>query len=183
VLLSENLEDMDGFVAITGIDEENLLSSLLAKQNGVKKVITKISRTNYMDVVRNLGIDNIISPKSIIAGKILKYVRGNKIESLYRIIEGQAEIIEFIANESSKMLDIPIKQLGLLDNVIIATIVRKNEIVIPNGNDVIRQGDRVIVITKNENITGLDDLSANSVGGIQNELRNGIKKLGGIINL
>jgi trk system potassium uptake protein TrkA len=136
-----------------------------------------------MDIVKGLGIDNIICPKQIITSKILKYVRGNKIESLYRIIEGQAEIIEFIANESSKLLNVPIKQLSLLDDVIIATIVRKSEIVIPNGNDVIKRGDRVVIITKNKNITGLDELSVNSAGGIQNELRNGIKKLGDIINM
>jgi len=183
VLLSENIKDMDAFIAVTGMDEENLLSSLLAKQNGVKKVIAKISRANYVDIVKTLGIDNVISPKLIVANQILKYVRGNKIESLYRIIEGQAEIIEFIANGSSNFLNVPIKSLNLPKDTVVATIVRKNELVIPHGSDAIKKGDRVIIITKQHNLDCLNELSYSLNGGIQNELRNGIKKLGNIISL
>lgn len=184
VLTAEQINNMDGFIAITGMDEENLLSSLLAKRIGVKKVITKISRTNYnINIVKELGIDSVISPRLIVANQILKYVKGHNIESLYRIFEGQAEIFEFIAKESDKFLNIPLKKLKFPKDVIIATIVRKNEIVIPCGTDEIQKGDRVIVITKNTNITNLDELLASLTGGIQNELRNGIKKLGNIISL
>jgi trk system potassium uptake protein TrkA len=183
VLISENIGSMDGFIAVTGIDEENLLSSLLAKQNGVKKVIAKISRTNYIHIVKNLGIDNVICPKLITASQILKYARGNKVESLYRIIEGQAEIVEFIANESSGLLDTPIRNLNLPKETIITTIVRKNEVVIPRGSDVIRKDDRVVIITKNMNVEYFKELSFGAAGGFQNELFNGIKKLGNIINM
>jgi len=183
VLLSENIEDMDGFVAVTGMDEENMMSSLMAKNIGVKKIVTKISRTNYVKILKDLGINSVIDPKQLTTNQILKYIRGSHIESLYRIIEGQAEIVEFIANESSHFIDKPLKELKLVDNAIVATIVRKNEIVIPHGNDVIKKGDRVIVITKEKNINKLDDLSKNLSGGIQNELRNGIKKFGDIISM
>lgn len=86
----------------------------------------------------------------ITSNQILKYVMGNNIESLYRIIEGQAEITEIIADSSSRILNTKLKKLGLPKDVIIATIVRKNEVVIPHGNDIIKEGDRVIVTSKNK---------------------------------
>lgn len=108
-LLSENIKNIDAYIAVTGIDEENVLSSLLAKQNGVKKVITKISRTNYAKLVSGLGIDNVIIPKAIVANQILKYVRGNNIKSLHKIFDVQVEILEFNANKENKLLNIPLK--------------------------------------------------------------------------
>lgn len=166
LLKSENISDMDGFIAMTGMDEENLMSALLAKQNGVKKVIAKVSRVNYINIIKGLGIDSVISPKLITTNHILKFVRGNNIESLYRIIEGQAEITEIIADSGSNILNTKIKKLGLPKDVIIATIVRKKEVVIPHGNDIIREGDRVIVISKNKNISSLNEVAANSAGGL-----------------
>ena len=183
LLLSENIIDMDGFIAVTGIDEENLLSSLLVKQKGVKKVVAKISRTNYINVVSNLGIDSIICPKVITTNKILKYVRGNNIAALYRILEDKAEVLEFIANEDNKLLNIPLKNIKFKENVIIATLIRDEKIIIPHGDDVIEKDDRVVVIVKNENVSSLYDLTADFSGGIQNELWNGIKKLGDFINM
>lgn len=183
ILLSENLRDMDCFIAVTGVDEENLLSSLLAKQNGVKKVIAKTSRINYMNVVQNLGIDNIVNPKLITVNQILKFTRGNNMESLYKIIEGQAEIGEYIIRDSNDITGKAIKDLNLPEGTIIATIVRRNEIVVPKGSDVIKKGDRVIVITKNGNLENLDGYSLSLIGGRHNELLDGIKKFGDIIGL
>lgn len=183
VLISENIGSMDGFVAVTGIDEENLIASLLAKKLGIKKVVTKISRTNYLNIVRDLGLDTIISPQQITAGRILKYVRGNAIKSLLKISEGDVEILEFVVDENSKFLNKPLKSLEINDNTIIATIVRKNEVVVPHGNDIVKKGDRIIVITKEKNIADLKELEASIIGGIQNELRNGIKKFGETFNL
>lgn len=183
ILQAENIKNMDCFIACTGIDEENLMSSLIAKRMGVKKIITKISRSNYIHIVRELGLDTVISPKLITSNQILKYVRGNALESLLRIAEGKVEILEFIIDSSSKLINKPLKDLGISDATIIATIVRKNEVVVPHGNDVIKSGDRVIVITMEKNISGIKELEASIVGGMQYELRNGIKKFGDIINM
>lgn len=176
VLLSENARNMDAFVAITGIDEQNLMSSLIAKKMGVKKIVTKISRTNYINIVRELGIDSIISPKLITTNQILKYARGNALESLLKIAEGSVEILEFIVDSNSNFADKPIKGIEMVGDTIIATIVRKHEVVIPHGNDVIKNGDRIIVITKQKNISELKELEATMTGGLQSELLNGIKK-------
>ncbi len=183
LLKSENLMDMDAFIAMTGMDEENFMSSLLAKQNGVKKVIAKISRTNYINIIKNLGIDSVISPKLTTTTLILKYIRGNNVESLYRIIEGQAEIVEFNVDSSSKITNIKLKKLGLPKDIIIATIVRKNEIVIPHGNDVIKEGDKIIIISNNKNLSSLDDIIFNIAGGESSESKVSLKDTGNFIGM
>jgi len=165
LLQSENIDEMDAFIAMTGIDEENLISAVLAKENGVKKIITKISRMNYTKIAKRLGIDSIISPKQITSNHILRYVRGSNVKCLYRIIEGQAEITEFSANNSNNILNKKLKDLHLSKDTIIATIVRGKEIIIPHGNDSIKEGDRVIVISKNKNLANLDDIAVNFAGG------------------
>lgn len=166
LLQSENIEEMDAYIAMTGMDEENLVSAILAEQNGAKKIIAKLSRINYAKIIKNLGINSIVSPKMITSNQILKYVRGDSIKSLYRIIEGQAEIAEVIADNPSSILNTKLKNLKFFRNIIIAAIVRKNEIVIPHGGDMIKEGDRVIVISKDRNISKLDDVAENSAGGI-----------------
>lgn len=164
LLKSENLSDMGAFVSLTGRDEENLMTALLAKQSGVPKVIAKITRMSYYGLVKNLGIDSIVSPKHIITDQIIKYVRGlknaggNAAESLYRIINGKAEIAVYLAGDSLKFLDIPIKDLNLSKGILLATIVRRNDIIIPHGNDVIKSGDRVIVISKGRNLNDFSDI-------------------------
>ncbi|MEG0771890.1 Trk system potassium transporter TrkA [Clostridium sp.] len=183
VLLAENIKRMEGFVAATGMDEENIMSSLIAKRMGVKKIITKLSRTSYINIIGDMGLDTIISPKLITTNQILKYARGRALESLLKIVEGQIEILEFVVDESSTLIEKPLRKLDISDNTVIATIVRKKEVVVPHGNDIIKKGDRIIVITKEKNISNLKELEEAVIGGNQNELRNGIKKLGDIINM
>jgi trk system potassium uptake protein len=187
ILQSENIKNMDAFISITGNDEENLMSALLAQQNGVPKVITKINKINYVNIIQKLGIESVISPRLIISRQILRYVRGlkyavgNKIESLYRIVGGKAEIVEFTANEDASFLNIPLKNLKIVNDVLFSTIVRKGKIIIPRGNDFIQKGDRVIVITNNKNISDLNEVV--SAGGNHNEFKDNIKKFGNIINM
>ncbi|OGO79718.1 MAG: Trk system potassium transport protein TrkA [Clostridiales bacterium GWC2_40_7] len=174
VLQSENLSDMGAFVSLTGRDEENLMSALLAKQWGVQKVVAKINRINYAGVIKNMGIDSVVSPKMITANHIVRYVRGlknalgNPVETLYKIIGDQAEAIEFTAGASTRFLDIPLKNLKVVQGVIVAAIVRKNEIIIPHGKDVIKPGDSVILIAKDKKFSDLNDIIA--PGGIPDEL-------------
>lgn len=165
LLKSENISDMDVFISMTGIDEENLMSALIAKQNGAKKVIAKISRLNYVKVAKNLGVDNVISPKTITTNQILTFIKRNNVETLHRIIEGKAEMVEFIVGKNSNIINNKIRNLKLPEDVIIATIVRRSEIVIPHGDDIIRDGDRVILIVKNKDTNELNDLVASAAGG------------------
>lgn len=154
LLNSENLSDMDAFISLTGRDEENLISALLAKQFGVKKVISKITRINYPIIIKRMGIDNVVNPKIITTNFILRFVRGlknalgNPVETLYKIIDGQAEVLEFDVCCTAKFLNVPLKNLQLIEGVIVAAIARKNEIITPHGNDVIKLGIRVLGLTE-----------------------------------
>lgn len=164
LLQSENLGDMDAFVSLTGHDEENLIAALLAKQSGVKKVIAKIARINYPAMIRNMGIDCVVNPKIITSNYITRYVRGlsnaqgNPVETLYSIIDGQAETLEFIVKKNEKFLNVPLKKLKLKEGVLVAVIVRRNDIIIPHGDDVIKQGDKVIIIAKNRQMSDLHEI-------------------------
>jgi trk system potassium uptake protein TrkA len=164
VLQSENLSDMGAFISLTGRDEDNFMAALLAKQAGVPKVVAKINRLNYISVIKRAGIDSVINPSLITTNIILRYVRGmknalnNSLEALYKIVDNQAEAVEFSIQEQTAFLDVPIRKLKLVDGVLLAVLVRKNEIIIPHGDDVLKKGDSVILISKNKKIYNLNDI-------------------------
>lgn len=164
LLYSESVHEMGAFVSLTGHDEENLMLALMARQAGVPKVIAKISRNNYVNLIKSLGVYSIVNPGQITTNLILMFVRGlknalgNPITSLYRIINNQAEALEFTISEPTGFLDIPLKDLEVPQDVLIAVIVRKNKIIIPHGNDCIKLGDSVIIIAKNRLISSINDI-------------------------
>ena len=166
ILDSENIESSDAIVALTDRDEENLIISLYAHQCGVPKVILKVNRQNYFPIIQKLGLDSIISPKYITANNILRYIRaldnsqGIAVEKLYRILDNKAEIVEFTVKDSFNVTNIKLQDLSLKDDVLIAAIVRNKNIIIPNGNDVIKEYDKVIIVSKTGFITDLSDILA-----------------------
>ena len=166
LLLSENLQDADAFIALTGRDEENIITSLFAINNNVKNVITKITRFNYNVIAKNVGIDTIISPKVITANKILKYIRFLKnknkccIENIYKIFDEQAEAVEFFIKDDVKFVNQKLKDVNIMNDVIVATIVRDDKIIIPSGDDKVEIGDRVIIITKRDKIVDINHIVA-----------------------
>ena len=162
MIRSENLFGTDGFVALTGRDEENLLMALAARRAGGKKVLAKMTRPNYMDLVQETGLGSIISPKDIIANQITRYVRalanseGMAVESLYKLLGGKVEALEFTAkNDGYGILHTPLMKLPLRHGVLLAAIVREGRIIIPGGLTTIEPGDHVLVVT---NVMGLTDL-------------------------
>ena len=162
LIRSENLFGTDGFVALTGRDEENLLMALSARRAGVRKVLAKMTRPNYMDLVQETGLGSIISPKDIIANQITRYVRalansqGMAVESLYKLLGGKVEALEFTAkNDGYGILHAPLMKLPLRHGVLLAAIVREGRIIIPGGMTTIEPGDHVLVVT---NVPGLTDL-------------------------
>ncbi len=162
MIRSENLFGADGFVALTGRDEENLLMALSARRAGVRKVLAKMTRPNYMDLVQETGLGSIISPKDIIANQITRYVRalansqGMAVESLYKLLGGKVEALEFTAkNDGCGILHTPLMKLPLRHGVLLAAIVREGRIIIPGGLTTIEPGDHVLVVT---NVPGLTDL-------------------------
>ncbi len=164
LLDSESMTDYDCFVALTNRDEDNFIIAQYAQQQNIPKVITKCSRKNYAGIARNVGLDSVISPKSITASRILHVVRGMQnsqggvMNSLHRIADGAAEAMEFTITPSSANLGVPLKDLRLQSNVLIAVIVRGSQIIIPEGSSHMQAGDRVIIIAPGGKIMELNDI-------------------------
>ena len=154
LLLSEGIASADAVVSLMGIDEENLLVSMFASYVGVPKSITKISRNEYNPIFESMGIDSIVSPKLLTANEIVRYVRamedttGGSVLTLYKIVDGKAEALEFSVKGEAKFLNLPLYRLKLKKNVLIAAIIRARKVIIPSGADVMQKGDTVIVVTE-----------------------------------
>lgn len=161
VLLEEGIRNCDSVVTLTGIDEANIFLSLFAKSCSKAKVITKIDRIAFNEIIGTFDLGSLINPKSITAEYIIRYVRamqnsiGSKVEALYRIIENKAEALEFIVSKDSPVVGIPLERMTLKKNLLIGCINHEGKIIIPNGKSVIEGGDTVIVVTTQ---TGLNDI-------------------------
>lgn len=168
VLLEEGLEK-NAFVSLTGLDEGNILSALNARQHEVSKVIAKVNSDNLQKLARTLGIETVISPKLVVTNQILRYVRAlddssheDNILSLYKILDGRAEVLEFTAESAiPNLTDIPLSRLKLRQNVLIACIVRDGKTIVPGGNDMIKAGDGVLVVSAGGMILNLIDILEN----------------------
>ena len=164
ILKEEGIETVQSFIPLTGIDEENIMLTLYAKQVSKAKVVTKINRVNYKQVINNLDLGSLVYPKYITSEAIIAYVRakknsmGSNIETLYHMFDSRVEAIEFIVEENSKVSGVPIKDLKLKKDVLISFINHNGHIIIPTGNDKIEDGDTVMIVTKNTGFTGIDDI-------------------------
>ncbi len=162
LLLEEGIHKAGAFVALTGLDEENILLSLFAKTAGHGKVVTKINRTDFDDVIKHLDLDSTIYPKNVTSDIIVRYVRamkssmGSNMETLYNIIKGQIEAAEFIVREGAPVLNTPLMKLPLKKNILIAAIIRDGAVIIPRGGDKILVGDSVVVVSR---VMALNDIS------------------------
>ncbi|MFQ9516575.1 MAG: Trk system potassium transporter TrkA [Eubacterium sp.] len=161
LLMEEGLMETEAFVANTDFDEENVMLALFAKSLTKAKLITKIHRIAYDEIIENLDVGSIIYPKYITAELIIKYVRamknsiGSNIETLYRLNDNRVEVLELLIKEDSPVVGIPLQDLKLKPNMLIGCITHKGKVTIPNGQSVIEVGDTVILITTT---TGLHDI-------------------------
>lgn len=158
LLKSEGIETIDGFVAVTGFDEDNLLVALLAKHLGTKKVIAKVDRTNYIPILEKIGVDAVVNPRMTTASAILRFIRRGKIISLTLLKEGEAEVIELIVSPHSKIINKPLKKANLPQNSIIGAIVRKDKVIIPHGNDIIQPEDKIIIFALSSDIKKIEKI-------------------------
>ncbi len=164
LLDTEGIFECDAFVPLTGRDEENLLIALSAQHAGVKKVLPKMSRPNYMELLRQLGLETVISPKDITANFISRSVRGfansqgSAVESLHKILDGAMEAVEFTASAATHFLDTPLRDLHLKHGLIVAAIVHDGKVTIPNGSSQIHAGDRVIIVARSLFLQDLNDI-------------------------
>lgn len=164
LLLQEGLEQIEGFAALTGLDEENILLSLYAKKASHAKVITKINRIVFNDVLNDLTLDSITYPRLLTADSIIKYARSmneslnSNVENLYKLEDGKAEALEFYIKEDSAVTGIPLEKLPIRKNILICSINRGGKIIIPGGQDELRTGDSVVVVLTNARLHDIKDI-------------------------
>lgn len=164
LLLEEGIATAESFVALTNMDEENVMLSLYAKTQMSGKVITKINRIAYDEVISNLGLDTIIYPKDITAEYILRFVRaknnsiGSNIETMHDILDGKAEALEFNIVQNSPIANRTLENLSLKDGILIACINRNGTIITPRGKDMLLPGDTAIVVTTDKGFTDISDI-------------------------
>jgi len=163
LLIEEGIESADSVIALTNIDEENIILSLFARSKTEGKLITKINRTNYDEIIRKLDLDTVVHPKTIVAEDVLRFVRAknnsitsNNIETMHYILGGKAEALEFRIREKSDVVGKPLHEIDIKKNNIIACINRNGKVIIPKGQDSIQLGDNVIVVTT---LGGLKDIN------------------------
>lgn len=162
LLIEEGIHEADAFVTLTGLDEENIILSLYAQHQNISKVITKITKISYYDILSTLNLSSTISPKLITANNILRYIRSlqnaidSRVETLYKLINNQVEALEFLITQENEITNKKLKDLKLKEDLLVAIIIRGSKIIIPNGDDMIMPQDRVIIVTTNQNINDLD---------------------------
>lgn len=165
VLREEGIETCESFVSLTGIDEQNIFMSLFAKQvNPKAKIVTKTNRIHMDYILDKLELDSQIHPKDITSDSIVQYVRamqntiGCNVETLYNVVEDKVEALEFVIREKSKVVGIPLAQLRTKKNVLVASIIRKGRILMPNGASTIEVGDSVVIFTTDKGFGDITDI-------------------------
>lgn len=164
LLDEERMETYDSVISLTGVDEENVINSMYAAKKDMKKIITKINRISLMKILGSVGLQSVVTPKRIIANSIIRFVRsleesqGSDVEALYRLADDQVEVLQFKVKESSKIINIPLSKLNTKNNLLIAYIIRKRKVIFPDGKDVIKPKDYVVVVSANSYFNDIDDI-------------------------
>ena len=165
LLLQEGLEKTEGFAALTGLDEENILLSLFVKKESDAKVVTKVNRITFNSVLEDLKLDSITYPRLLTADSIIKYARSmnaslhSNVENLYKLHDGKAEALEFyIKEDNENITNIPLMKMRIKKNILICCIFRHGRVIIPGGQDVLQVGDSVVVVLTNERLHDIKDI-------------------------
>ncbi len=163
ILHEQGIENLDAFVALTTIDEENIITAMYATSLGIQKTVAKVNRVSDK-VLESIGMDSAFSSKAIAANRILGYVRAlensgeSSVQTLYKLVGDRVEALEFIISDDFKKTGIPLKNLSLQDDTLIGAIIRKGEVIFPGGNDTIEIGDNVIVVSKKKNVRKISEI-------------------------
>lgn len=164
LLIQEGLPQADGFAALTGLDEENILLSLYAKSISRAKVVTKVNRINFSSVLSDLTLDSITYPRLLTADHIIKYARSmneslnSNVENLYKLEEGKAEALEFYIKEDSKVTGTALEKLQIKKNILVCCINRGGKVIIPGGQDELKVGDSVVLVLTHSRLHDIKDI-------------------------
>lgn len=160
LLKAENIQDMDVVVTLTNDEETNIITSLLAKRMGARKIITKISKFSYLPLMSMIGLEQIVSPRLSAINTILQHIRRGKVISSRSIKDEQAEVMEAVALETSEIVGKPIKEISIPKGALVTGIIRNDAVIIPTGKSVIEPGDRIIIFSRREDIPDIEKILA-----------------------
>ena len=164
VLFEEGLDTVDAVACLTGNDEENIIVSMFASRNNVNKIITKVNKSSLNDLVKSISNLSVVSTKEITSSRVISFIRGiankrgSNVVTLHKLIDNKVEAVEFIAKENKRLINIPLKDLKIKKNFLLAAIIRDNNVIIPSGNDSIALNDKVIVVTTTQFIKDLNEI-------------------------
>lgn len=165
VLLEEGLRSADAFIALTGEDGDNIITSLYAQRSGIGKIVTKVNRESFSEILEAAGLDSVVNAKEVVAEQITSYVRGlhnsidsGTVETLYKLADGSAEALEFRVSSGAKCLGIKLRDMKLKQNVLIAALIRGSESIIPDGSTEIMAGDHAVVVAPTGLLTDVDSI-------------------------
>ena len=164
ILLEESAPSYDAVATLTGVDEENIITSMFLDRVGVQKNITKVNRTSLLEIIHAPDFSSIITPKIIAVDTIMHFIRGrvnaqySDLQAMHHLANGQIETLQFHIKEANKMTAKPLSQLKLKKEVLIAAIIRKGKTIFPTGEDMLEVGDQLLIITLLPNITKIYDL-------------------------
>ena len=164
VLAEEGISRTDAFAALTGDDGDNIITSMYARRCKVPKIVTKVNRERFADMLESAGLESIVSPKELVAQQLTRYVRalddsrGGSMETLHRLADGKAEALEFRVGERSRLVGIELRHLRLKKNVLIGAVIRDGKSLIPNGATMLQPGDHAVIVTASGRLTGLDQI-------------------------
>ncbi len=165
-LKEERVQNFDVVVSLTGIDEENILLSIYAAKQGVLKTITKVNRTDLLKVLEDVGLQAVVTPHRVIADHIIRLVRsidnsqGSNVEAFYKLADGRAEALQFKVHEGSPVCNIKLSDLKTKPGLLITCIIRNQVAIYPGGQDVIKAGDDVVLVTTQPNFQDVSDILA-----------------------
>ena len=166
LLKEEGIEHVESFVSLTGIDEENVLLTLHARNVSDAKVVTKINRSNFKTVINELDLGSVVYPRHITSETIIAYVRAKRaslnsnVETVYNLFDSRAEAVEFLVKEECEVTGKPLMELKLKKDLLVSCIFRNGEIIMPSGNDCIMVGDAVLIVTAHTGLGDLQDILA-----------------------
>ena len=165
LLLEEGIDKVDSMIALTGLDETNIILSLYCKNNNCPKTITKVNNENYLNILGDsVKLDSVVTPKSISSDIIVRYVRGiqssegNDCKTMYHIVDGSIEALEFSVPQNSKLINIPLKDLNIRKDILLACIIHEGKVITPTGKDIIEANDTLIIIAPNLSVRTLEDI-------------------------
>ncbi len=164
VLLEDGITAADAFVALTGEDGDNIITSMYAHRCGVSKIVAKVNREHFSEILENSGLDSIVSPKTMVAQQIVRYVRamdnsmGSSMETLYHLADGSVEALEFRVGAEASCVGIPLKDLRLRPNILICALIRGRETLLPDGATVIQPGDHAVIVAAAGRLKNIDDM-------------------------